>query len=331
MYYMSLEVSTKALEYAVINERGALMNHSTLPVSLNAVKDIIGGLNQSIALVFEEGELADWLYRNLVHDVDQIVVAEPWHNYLIHATDTKTDKLDAIKLARLLRGGFIHAVYHTHQEDRITFKRWVHAYHDTVKQGTRCKNQIKALFRQQGVILNGASVYNPDHRDEYVSRLPSEGVIGVYYERYDTLLKQKEQLQGELARLARAYPEIRRFKKIPGVGLITAATFYAIIDDPHRFRRKQQLWSYAHLGKGAYDSGVKQQNRRQKRGNRWLKYVALNAAQQALRSRSNPLRSQYIELTELKGVRSRMAKRIIARRILTTMWMMWKTGEEYRT
>lgn len=330
MKYMSLEISTKSFECAVINERGDLVHRSSLPVSLKTVRKVIEKIKPPIALVFEEGELAGWLYRNLIYDVDQIVVAEPWNNRLIYDTDSKTDNLDVLKLTKLFRGGFIQPVHHTHDESRADFKRLAFAYHDADKQLTRCKNQIKSQYRQRGIIAKGKAVYSKEHRDKYLSQLSMDTVVRSYYERLDIISRQKDRLKKELIRRSKAYPEIARFDEIPGVGLIAAATFYAIIDDPNRFNRKQQVWSYAHLGKGRYESGNTIQNRRQKRGNRWLKYIALDAAQRAIRSAPNPYRSQYIELVEIKGKSPKMAKRIVARHILTTMWTMWKKGERYK-
>lgn len=330
MKYMSLEISTKSFECAVVNESGSLIQRSTLPVSLKAVRDVIQTVKAPLSLVFEEGELAGWLYRNLINDLDQIVVAEPWYNRLIYDTDIKNDNLDAIKLVKLFRGGFIQPVHHTHDEDRAEFKRLVFAYHDANKQLTRCKNQIKSQYRQQGIIIKNQAVYSLDHRDEYLSRLALDKIMRSYYDRLDLLSKQKECLKQETKRRSRAYPEIARFDAIPGVGLIAAATFYAVIDEPNRFTRKQQLWSYCHLGKGSYESGNMMLNRKQKRGNRWLKHIALSAATRAIRCKANPYRSQYIELVEIKGKSPRLAKRVVARHILTTMWAMWKKGVQYQ-
>lgn len=330
MKYMSLEVSTKSLECAVVNESGDLLQRSTLPVSLRTVRDVIKTVRGSVALVFEEGELAGWLYRNLIHDVDQIIVADPWYNRLIYDTDNKSDNLDVVKLLKLFRGGFIQPVHHTYDEERAEFKRLVFAYHDTNKQLTRSKNQIKSQYRLQGIIVKGKAVYSEERRDEYLSRVPADKIIRSYYERVDMLRSQKGWVKKEVKRRSRAYPEIAWFDELPGVGLIAAATYYAVIDDPHRFNRKQQIWSYSHLGKGSYQSGNTMLNRKQKRGNRWLKHIALNAATRAIRSKPNPYRSQYIELVEIKGKSPWLAKRIVARHILTTMWVMWKKGEQYR-
>lgn len=330
MYYVALEVSSISFECAVLNETGTLIKRLTLPVSLKSVRDLFKTLNSSIALVFEEGELAGWLYRNLVRDVDQIVVAEPWYNRLIYDTDSKTDDLDAAKLVKLFRGGFIQPVHHTHDENRTIFKQHIYAYHDTTKQLTRCKNQIKAVYRQQGVILKGQGVFDISKRTEYLSMLTLDNTVSFFYDRFDLLSRHKEHLNQEIKKRSKPYPEVAWFMALPGVGLLTAATFFAVIDDPHRFTRKQQLWAYCHLGKGCYQSGNTYLNKKQKRGNRYLKSMALRSATRAIRCKPNPYRSQYVHYTEIVGKRPQMAKRIVARHIITTLWTMWRKGEQYR-
>ncbi|RKY58456.1 MAG: hypothetical protein DRP96_08435, partial [Candidatus Neomarinimicrobiota bacterium] len=56
----------------------------------------------------------------------------------------------------------------------------------------------------------------------------------------------------KLRKESRKYPVIKRFLKIPGVGIVTATTFFTIVDDPNRFDHKQKLWAYAHLGKAVH-------------------------------------------------------------------------------
>jgi len=85
----------------------------------------------------EEGPLAGWLYRNLKDHVDTMVVCDPRRNHLITGGGDKDDRIDAAKLAALLRGGYVHEVYHSADEQRVSLKHWVALYHDRVKDATR--------------------------------------------------------------------------------------------------------------------------------------------------------------------------------------------------
>ncbi len=69
-------------------------------------------------------------------------------------------------------------------------------------------------------------------------------IIEKYYQFLDLFQQEKDRFERTLKKEARCYPIIGRFLKIPGVGIVTATTFFTIIDDPHRFDHKQKLWSY---------------------------------------------------------------------------------------
>jgi hypothetical protein len=48
--------------------------------------------------------------------------------------------------------------------------------------------------------------------------------------------------------LGRKYPEIKQFKKIPGIGDISAHIFDAFIQTPDRFANRSKLWRYCRMG-----------------------------------------------------------------------------------
>ena len=68
----------------------------------------------------EEGSMAGWLHRNLSQEVDKFVVCEPRRNQLISSEGDKDDKIDAAKLAALLRGNYLKVVHHTSDEAWLT-------------------------------------------------------------------------------------------------------------------------------------------------------------------------------------------------------------------
>lgn len=278
MNYLGLDVSSTTIESAAFNEQGQMILHDTVPTSMKNVLEMIKKVKPPLAVVFEEGELADWLYRGLVHQVDQVVVADPFHNHLVYGTDHKDDLIDAEKLAMLLRGGFIKEVYHTLDVRRADFKNLVLAYHDGADQVTRAKNKLKAQYRRQGIMVKTKRVYDPDCREEFLGQVRNRKVVTLYHESVEEAVQQHKILKKMLAHGSRRFPQIRRFKRVPGVGPVTATTFFAIIDDPHRFSTKQQVWSYSHLGRAIHASAGKVENRRQKRGNRLLKRVAMEAS-----------------------------------------------------
>jgi transposase len=130
--------------------------------------------------------------------------------------------------------------------------------------------------------------------------------------------------------MAKQYPEIKRFEKVPGIGFISGATVSAILETPHRFADKHKVWMYAGLGLMKKSSGGKVYSEKLTADyNRLLKYILKEAAGAAIQAQDNPFRRKYLDMTLLHDTAPHRAKLTIARDILSTMWAMWKKGEKY--
>jgi transposase len=142
-------------------------------------------------------------------------------------------------------------------------------------------------------------------------------MVEVLWQQLDQVHEVKEDLLGHIRKQSRQYPEIKRFKQIPGIGPVHAATISAIVEDPHRFANKKKLWMYAGLGLAESASGEKVYSRSLTRNyNRLLKDALKQATEAAISARDNQFRRQYMRLT-------------VARSILATLYGIWKSGEEY--
>ena len=73
--------------------------------------DFLQGLRGELHVTLEEGTWAAWLYDVLKLHVAELVVCNPRRNALLKE-GSKSDKVDARKLAELLRSGMLRAVYH---------------------------------------------------------------------------------------------------------------------------------------------------------------------------------------------------------------------------
>ena len=122
----------------------------------------------------------------------------------------------------------------------------------------------------------------------------------------------------------------RRFTEVPSVGWIRAATFFAYVDTPFRFKRKQALWRYMGIGLKRRGSGEGPRLVRVSRdANRVLKNVILVAAMSAIASGKSPFAEQHGRWLR-DGMSLRNARRNVARSLATVMWGMWKRGDDYR-
>jgi transposase len=145
------------------------------------------------------------------------------------------------------------------------------------------------------------------------------------------LVEVSTSFEEALTRQARTFEPIRRFVKLPGIAWIRAATFFAYIDTPWRFRGKSPLWKYMGIGLDRrHSGGGHTQLHVTKQANRIVKGMILGAAVTAIDQGENPFADQYRHWINEGGLSPRNARRNVARSLAATLWGMWKNGTEYR-
>ena len=165
--YIGMDVHQASISIAVLDGRGALLMQSTIATQACTLLEFLGGLKGILHVTFEEGTWSTWLYDLLSPHVAQIVVCDPRYNALLKSGN-KRDKIDARKLAELLRAGMLKAVYHgPHNSHRL--KELSRSYLTLVHDGTRVMNRLKAIYRGQGIGCAGQRVYSLRYRAEWLN------------------------------------------------------------------------------------------------------------------------------------------------------------------
>jgi hypothetical protein len=144
--YIGMDVHKEATTIAVMNAAGKLVMESIVETKAATILQFIEGLRGELYVTFEEGTWAAWLYDLLKPHVTKVVVCNPRKNALLKAGN-KGDRIDARKLAELLRGGSLSAVYHGETGLR-TLKELGGSYLALSKDLTRTMNRIKAVYRR---------------------------------------------------------------------------------------------------------------------------------------------------------------------------------------
>src|SRR6202166_5081822 len=109
--YIGLDVHKEAIAIAVLNGTGKLVMESIVETKVSTLLDFLHGLRGELHVTLEEGTWAAWLYDVLKPHVREVVVCNPRRNSLLKEA-SKSDNVDARKLAELLRAGMLRAVYH---------------------------------------------------------------------------------------------------------------------------------------------------------------------------------------------------------------------------
>jgi transposase len=142
--YIGMDVHKESISIAVMNGTGKLVMESVIETKAITVVQFMQGLRGDLYVTFEEGTWAAWLYDLLKPRVTKVVVCNPRINALLKE-GSKSDKVDARKLADLLRGGLLRPVYHGENGIR-TLKELSRSYLTVSKDLTRvmtCVTQIE--------------------------------------------------------------------------------------------------------------------------------------------------------------------------------------------
>ena len=118
--YLGMDVHQDTISVAVLDESGRLTMQSVLATRAGSVLDFIHGVRGRLHVTFEEGTA--WLYDVLVRRVEKPVVCNPRKNALLKSR-SKSDAIDARKLAELLRAGMLSAAYHG-ETSALEVRRW---------------------------------------------------------------------------------------------------------------------------------------------------------------------------------------------------------------
>lgn len=172
--YIGMDVHQATISIAVMDEAGKVVMDSVIETKARTILEFIQGLQGALWVAFEEGTSAAWLYDLLKPYVAKVVVCDPRKNALLKAGN-KNDRIDARKLADLLRVGLLSPVYHGESGVRM-LKELARSYLTITKDLTRVRNRIKGLYRSWAIPCAGQKVYSPRHRTAWLKQLPESGV-----------------------------------------------------------------------------------------------------------------------------------------------------------
>ena len=240
---IGLDVHRDFCEVA-ISENGELRSAGRIETTLEALELFAGSLGSGDRVALEVTGNAWEIARIIEPHVRQVLVVSPSDTGIRQAR-AKTDRLDARALARLLAAGSLDGLW-LPDERTSAMRRRLARRAQLVRARTRAKNEVHAaLIRRLIAKPKVADLFGQGGRRWLAElELPEEE-----RETLDSALRQVDFLEREIAavealiaRQALDWPEALRLMTVPGVNVITAATFLAAIGDIRRFRARAS-WS----------------------------------------------------------------------------------------
>jgi transposase len=332
--WLGLDAHAKSCLLAWMDEQGRRRGHWRFPTTeREIVRHLQGVAAPTKHLAVEECGLGRWIAQVAKPHVTRVVVCDPRENHHISRHHHKCDEEDGYGLAHLNRLGALKEVWQPSSDARAVFKCAAQGYLDAVQRQTALKLQLKAHYRQWGVIPSGQRVYSRSERGRWLARVNQVGVraqLQLLYEGLDNALEVQRKARRLMVHLGTKFAEIGCLRTFPGIGLIGAHLFVAYVQEPGRFETPQRLFRYCRLGIRDRSSDGKPLGYEQldRQGHGVLKAVSYRAWLGAMKRRTGAVYDFYTQSLARTGsdVHARLNTQ---RKILLSLLVMWEKQVEF--
>src|SRR2546423_12392629 len=185
--YVGLDLGSSSFQQAGINQDGVTIMNRSYPTSEANLRRAFSDLRGEIHVHLEAGELAPWAAAIIAPLVKRVVCSHPKDNAWIAKDADKCDRVDAYKLAELLRLNRFKEVHYAPDQPRRNFKQLVQHYDEMTAQQARLKTKLKARLRMQGVIVTGERPFSSNGRKEVLTRVASPDLRTAITQLYEVL------------------------------------------------------------------------------------------------------------------------------------------------
>jgi transposase len=213
-----------------------------------------------LIFVYEAGPCGYWLYRYLSKKGYDCWVVAPSLIPKKPGDRVKTDRRDAVQLARLARSGDLTVVYVPKVEDEA-IRDLTRAREDALRDLKAAKFRLKAFLLRQDIRYTGQANWGPAHLRwlaEVVCPTPAQQIVFQEYVRavneHTERLQRLEQELHEQVKAWRLHPVVEALQALRGVQFTVAVTTVAELGDLTRFDTPRQLMKFLGLIPSEYSS-----------------------------------------------------------------------------
>jgi transposase len=331
-HYIGFDVHKKSVSYCVKLADGKIVEEGKLRATHDALRQWAGKRPEPWHGAMEATLFSGWIYDTLKPFAAELQMGHPALMKAIGASKKKNDKLDARKIADLVRCNLLPACYVAPAQIR-ELRRMLRYRNLVVAQSVRMQNKMSGLLMESGAEYNKQRL----HGKQYFSQL-LETMEEVPESVKDLLrmsrgaMEMFEATQQQLIARLRKDPLLAKrvvlLASIRGVGPVTALTWILEVGDAQRFSSVAHAVSYCGLT-SALDSSADHQQRGpiSKQRNAHLQTVLIEAAK--LAPRWNPQLAAVHAREVERGNRNR-ATLAVARKLVAYLLAVDKSGQPFQ-
>jgi transposase len=330
MRSIALDVHRGFCEVA-LKEDGELRSGGRIRTTVAELELFAQSLPSDDQVALEATGPANAIARILEPHVGRVVIANTRRVRAIAEAKVKSDKVDAATLCELLGAGFLPAVWSPDERTRVL--RGLLGRRDRqVRSRTRAKNAVHAALGRE---LKGrppmSDLFGREGR-AWLGRLElpahERQIVASCLREVDFLSREIAALEAELAKLALSSEQVKRLMTVPGVSLVSAATFVAAVGEIGRFETPKKLVGYVGLDPKVRQSGEQPARHGgiSKQGSAAARHMLCEAAWIAVRT-PGPLRAFYERVRARRG--AQIAPVAAARKLCVLFWHLLTREQDY--
>jgi transposase len=264
--YVGLDVHKESIAVAYVAQAPhaevvSLGNIGTRQCDIDKLIRRLQSKSPHLVFVYEAGPCGYWLYRYLTKKGHVCWVVAPSLIPKKPGDRVKTNRRDAIKLARLMRSGDLTPVYVPAVEDEA-MRDLCRAREDAIRDVKTAKFRLKAFLLRHDIRYTGRATWGPAHLrwlSEVVCPTPVQQIVFQEYVRAVTdhteRLARLEQELTDQVQTWRLAPVVDALQALRGVQFTVAVTTVAELGDLTRFENPRQLMNYLGLTPSEYSTG----------------------------------------------------------------------------
>jgi transposase len=333
-HYVGLDVSLEITSICVVDDKGIVVWRGKCATTPEAITEAVRRYAPAAVRVgLETGQLSNWLTLNLRRRGLPVVCLDARHaKAALSLQINKTDANDALGLAQIVRTGWYREVA-VKSMDAHTLRMLLVARSQLVSQRQTVANTIRGLLKTFGLVIARGSggLFAVRVREQIDGNDVLVAIVEPLLVVWHAIREQVQMLDRQILARARADAAARRLMTIPGVGVVVALAYTAVIDDPARFRRSASVGAYLGLTPRRYQSGEADTSGHiSKCGDALLRAYLFEAASVLLQRHARVSTLKTWGLALAKRIGMRRAKVAVARKLAVIMHRVWSDRSEFR-
>jgi transposase len=299
--------------------------------SIEALEDLLGADTRPARVAIEACREAWHWHDELVARGHKVLLVDTTRGRRlgVGGHGRKNDRIDAEVLARAVEQGNI-PLAHVLSPARRKLRERLLVRRALVETRTQYITTARGMARSLGEHVPGC---DPDNFVDAVARanlrVETRAALTPLVTVLAVLQRQLSTVDVELDALCENEPIVAKLMTIPGIGLVCAAMFIAVVDDPKRFRHAHQLESYLGLVPSEHSTGGKRRlGAITKHGNSYLRALLVQCASSLLRMRADDPMKTWAQAIVKRRTR-RVAVVALARRLAGVLWALWRRDVAY--